>query len=148
MFLPVGTGTRGLNPSSVVSVLSPLGPGGKSGYVPPHLRGGATGPGSSGPSGPGGGKDRPRDESSLRVSNLSEDTTEADLRDLFGRFGAIHRVHIATKDNGESRGFGFVNFVRREEAIKAVERLNGYGYANLILTVEFAQDRGERPRRN
>lgn len=85
-----------------------------------------------------------RDDASLRVSNLSEDTTEGDLRDLFGNFGPIQRVHIATRDNGESRGFGFVNFMRKEDAERALRKLNGYGYANLILQVEWAAPRPDR----
>eukprot|EP00191_Tetraselmis_sp_GSL018_P025077 CAMPEP_0177626256 /NCGR_PEP_ID=MMETSP0419_2-20121207/30552_1 /TAXON_ID=582737 /ORGANISM="Tetraselmis sp., Strain GSL018" /LENGTH=262 /DNA_ID=CAMNT_0019127289 /DNA_START=23 /DNA_END=808 /DNA_ORIENTATION=- len=101
------------------------------GYVAPHLRG-AGGAGSSGP-------DRKREENSVRVTNLSEDTTEQDLRDLFSVFGNIQRIYVAyDRDTRESRGFAFVNFMYREDAQRAINKLDGYGYDNLILRVEWA----------
>ncbi|MFS8009144.1 putative transcription factor interactor and regulator CCHC(Zn) family [Helianthus anomalus] len=42
---------------------------------------------------------------------------------------------------GMSRGFGFVNFMRREDGERAIAKLNGYGYDNLILSVEWAAPR-------
>lgn len=35
------------------------------------------------------------DTATVRVTNLSEETKEQDLRDLFGHFGPIHRVYLA-----------------------------------------------------
>ena len=43
-----------------------------------------------------------------------------------------------------ARGFAFVNFVHREDAARAVAKLDGHGYDNLILRVEFAAPRAER----
>ncbi|KAF7061138.1 hypothetical protein CFC21_067860 [Triticum aestivum] len=46
------------------------------------------------------------------------------------------RVYVAVDlKTGSSRGFGFVNFVHREDAENAISKLNGYGYDNLILHV-------------
>ncbi|CAI0410845.1 unnamed protein product [Linum tenue] len=42
---------------------------------------------------------------------------------------------------GVSRGFGFVNFVSREDGERAIRKLNGYGYDNLILRLEWATPR-------
>eukprot|EP00747_Dinoflagellata_sp_TGD_P144383 gnl/TRDRNA2_/TRDRNA2_176488_c1_seq9.p1 gnl/TRDRNA2_/TRDRNA2_176488_c1~~gnl/TRDRNA2_/TRDRNA2_176488_c1_seq9.p1 ORF type:complete len:258 (-),score=4.91 gnl/TRDRNA2_/TRDRNA2_176488_c1_seq9:183-956(-) len=78
---------------------------------------------------------------SLRVGNLSDDTTERDLKNLFGHCGKITRVHLATDNRGVSRGFGFVKFSEREDAEQAKKLLDGYGYANRILRVEFANNR-------
>ena len=87
-----------------------------------------------------------RDENSVRVTNLSEDVTEQDLFDLFGAFGPVLRIFIAKdRDTGESRGFAFVNFVHREDAQRAINKLDGYGYDSLILSVQFAQPRDPRP---
>jgi len=102
-----------------------------------------------GAGGPGGGGDGPdaaalkrRDENSVRVSNLSEDVTEDDLHELFGAFGPVQRVFLAKdRETGESRGFAFVNFMHRDDAERAITRLDGYGYDNLILKVEFSAPR-------
>ena len=61
----------------------------------------------------------------LRVSNISEDTKEADLQELFEPFGSIYRIYLA-KDKDpphHSRGFAFVSYNRREDAELAMSRL-------------------------
>lgn len=109
---------------------------GKGTYVPPGLRQGA------GTERTGTDMRRRNDENSVRVTNLSEDTREADLLELFRPFGAVSRVYVAVdQKTGMSRGFGFVNFVNREDAQRAINKLNGYGYDNLILRVEWATPR-------
>ncbi|WMV43084.1 hypothetical protein MTR67_036469 [Solanum verrucosum] len=106
----------------------------KSAYVPPIMRGGASASGS----GEGTEMRRRNDENSVRVTNLSENTREADLLELFCPFGHVSRVYVAIDQNtGLSRGFGFVNFVNREDAERAINKLNGYCYHNLILRVEW-----------
>jgi len=83
---------------------------------------------------------RRNDENSIRVNNLSEDTSEFDLFELFSKFGPVSRAFVAKdRRTGSSRGFGFVNFVRREDGEKAISKLNGYGYDNLILRVEWSE---------
>ncbi|CAN6240514.1 unnamed protein product [Urochloa humidicola] len=100
-------------------------------YVPPNKKEGADTSGAS--------MRRRNDENSIRVNNLSEDTHEADLLDLFRTFGPVTRVFVARdKYTRSSRGFGFVNFVNREDGEKAISTLNGYGYDNLILRVEWS----------
>lgn len=83
------------------------GAGGKGSYVPPSMRGGAkTNEGES--------MRRGRDDNSIRVTNLSEDTREQDLQELFRPFGAISRIYVAfDRETGLSRGFAFINFVNR-----------------------------------
>lgn len=89
---------------------------------------------------------RRRDENSVRVTNLSEDVTEDDLRELFGAFGQLQRVFIARdRETGESRGFAFVNYGRHEDAARAIAKLDGFGYDNLILSVSWAAPREPRP---
>ena len=119
------------------SAMGKLGSG-SGGYVPPSLRAGASSVGET--------MRTRRDENSVRVTNLSEDTKEQDLVELFGPFGAISRIYIAyDRETRESRGFAFINFVRREEAQRAINKLDGYGYDNLILRVEWAAPREPRP---
>ncbi|CAH2054063.1 unnamed protein product [Thlaspi arvense] len=109
---------------------------GKAAYVPPSRRDGADRTNT------GTDMRRRNDENSVRVTNLSEDTREPDLMELFHPFGAVTRVYVAIdQKTGVSRGFGFVNFVTREDAQRAINKLNGYGYDNLILRVEWATPR-------
>ncbi|XP_058207159.1 uncharacterized protein LOC131320458 [Rhododendron vialii] len=107
----------------------------KGAYVPPSLRAGAERPAGS-------EMRRRNEENSVRVTNLSEDTREPDLHELFRTFGPVSRVYVAIdQKTGMSRGFGFVNFVNKEDAERAIAKLNGYGYDNLILRVEWATPR-------
>ncbi|XP_035683235.1 eukaryotic translation initiation factor 3 subunit G-like isoform X3 [Branchiostoma floridae] len=105
--------------------------GGK--YVPPSLRGANRGPGES-------MAQRRDDQATIRVTNLSEDTRESDLQELFRPFGAISRIYLAKdKVTHQSKGFAFINFHRREDAARAITGVNGFGYDNLILNVEWAR---------
>lgn len=102
-------------------------------YVPPHR-------------GSGGHTDRNReDEYSIRVTNISEDTTEDDLRYLFRRFGHTSRIYLAKDHTTQvSRGFAFISYISKEAAQAAIDTLDGHGYDNLILHVEFAKPREDR----
>jgi len=117
--------------------------GGK--YVPPSARGGSSMGGKSlsalAASAPEGGRSNDnRDQNTIRVTNISEDTTEADLQDLFQPFGRISRVYLAKdKETMQSRGFAFVSFVHREDAARAMDKLQGHGYDHLILKLEWAR---------
>ena len=124
-----------------------VGAGGGNKYVPPSARGGA-GAGMGGKSlaamaalaPEGGPRNDNRDQNTLRVTNISEETTEADLQELFQPFGRISRVYLAKdKETMQSRGFAFVSFVHREDAAKAMDKLDGHGYDHLILKVEWAR---------
>jgi len=44
---------------------------------------------------------------------------------------------------GQSRGFAFVTYHSRSDAERAIEKLNGHGYDNLILQVQFAKPRAQ-----
>lgn len=117
--------------------------GGK--YVPPSARGGSSMGGKSlsalAASAPEGGRSNDnRDQNTIRVTNISEDTTEADLQELFQPFGRISRVYLAKdKETMQSRGFAFVSFVHREDAARAMDKLQGHGYDHLILKLEWAR---------
>jgi len=125
-------------------------------YVPPGARagGGVSGIGGKslsamaertdlgGGTRAGGGD---RDQNTIRVTNISEDTTEADLQDLFQPFGRISRVYLAKdKETMQSRGFAFVSFVHRDDAARAMEKLQGFGYDHLILKLEWARPSAPR----
>ena len=81
-----------------------------------------------------------RDEGyALRITNLSQDTTDDDLLSLTRPFGRPLRCFLSKdRATGICRGFAFVNFMLREEAEACMRALDGYGYDNLILKVEWA----------
>ncbi|MBA0878143.1 hypothetical protein Goshw_019705 [Gossypium schwendimanii] len=79
------------------------------------------------------------EENTIRFTNLLEDAIESYLRELIAPFGLVSRVHVGIdQKTGLCRGFGFLNFVKKEDAERAVLKLNGYGYDSLILRVEWA----------
>lgn len=80
------------------------------------------------------------DAPTLRVSNLSEYATDKDVYDLFSKFGYVSRTHLARdRITNASRGYAFVTFMQKDEAQKALDYLDGYGYDNLILRVEWSK---------
>ena len=61
----------------------------------------------------------------IYVANLSQDTKEGELKEIFGRYGSIKEVKIVRDPfTKESRGFGFVTFDNPESAGDAVKELN------------------------
>ncbi|KAI5120601.1 hypothetical protein M0805_008078 [Coniferiporia weirii] len=114
--------------------------GGK--YVPPSMRaGGGTRMGES-MGRPGVGRD---DLPTLRVTNVSEDTTDQDLRELFSNFGRVVRVYIGRdRETGQGKGYAFVSFEDRVNAERALHKVNGMGYDNLILNCQWSQPREQR----
>ncbi|KAJ3021359.1 UNVERIFIED_CONTAM: translation initiation factor eIF3 subunit g [Siphonaria sp. JEL0065] len=109
-------------------------------YVPPGMRGGA---GAERTGERMGGRDGDRDDlPTVRISNLSEDTTESDVRDLIARFGHTVRVFVARdRDTDRCKGFGYVTFYDKIDADRCINALNGYGYDNLILSAELAKNK-------
>src|SRR5689334_10292583 len=62
----------------------------------------------------------------LYVGNLSFNTTETDLQDLFGQVGAVSEVTLMQdKFTGKSRGFAFVTMGSEADAQKAIAEFNG-----------------------
>lgn len=75
----------------------------------------------------------------IYVGNLSFQTTETDLNDLFATFGAVEAVSIITdRDTGRSKGFGFVT-MNDDQAEKAIAQLNGQEHNGRALTVNEAR---------
>jgi cold-inducible RNA-binding protein len=75
----------------------------------------------------------------IYVGNLSFQTTENDLNDLFATFGSVESVSIITdRETGRSKGFGFVSM---DEALaeKAISELNGREHSGRALTVNEAR---------
>ncbi|KAH8068844.1 hypothetical protein JL721_6416 [Aureococcus anophagefferens] len=119
--------------------------GGKSTYVPPSMRGQA-GAGVAGSAIARMAQFDDRDQASLRVTNISEDTCEADLQVLFAPYGRIARIYLAKdRETMVSRGFAFVSYIHRQDAERAMAALQGHGYDHLILKIEWAKPSVPKP---
>jgi RNA recognition motif-containing protein len=83
----------------------------------------------------------------LYVGNLSFETTENDLQDLFEKHGQVGEVSLMMdRMTGRSRGFAFVTMSDQAQAEAAMAALNGMEVAGRALTVNEARAREERPR--
>jgi RNA recognition motif-containing protein len=83
----------------------------------------------------------------LYVGNLTFDTTDQDLRELFGQHGKPEEVSIVTdRETGRSRGFAFVTMGSAEEGNAAIAALEGKDFQGRNLTVNEARPREDRPR--
>ncbi len=72
------------------------------------------------------------------VYNLGPETDENILWQLFGPFGAVQSVKIIRDGHSQKcKGFGFVTMTNYEEAITAINCLNGFNLQNRILQVSF-----------
>jgi cold-inducible RNA-binding protein len=84
----------------------------------------------------------------LFVGNLSYNTTQNQLQDLFAAHGNVIEVDlIMDKFSGRPRGFGFVTMETKEGADAAIQALNGKTIDGRAMTVNEARPREERPPR-
>jgi cold-inducible RNA-binding protein len=83
----------------------------------------------------------------IYVGNLSFDTTDDKLNQLFKAYGAVTSANvIMDRLTGRSRGFGFVEMENNAEADKAIAELNGKDVDGRALKVSEAQPREDKPR--
>jgi RNA recognition motif-containing protein len=83
--------------------------------------------------------------SKLYVGNLSFETLEIELEDLFKEAGTVTEAALMQdRMTGKSRGFAFVEFATPEEATKAVEQFHNKDFQGRALTVNVARPREER----
>ncbi|MDR2368538.1 MAG: RNA-binding protein [Deltaproteobacteria bacterium] len=80
----------------------------------------------------------------IYVGNLPFSSTQAEISDLFSRFGTVHSVNlISDRETGRPRGFGFVE-MDPDQAQAAIEALNGSELGGRSLRVNEARGREER----
>src|SRR5262247_1568378 len=83
----------------------------------------------------------------LYVGNLSFETTEKDIQDLFQQHGTVNEVHLMMdRFTSKSRGFAFVTMNDGAQANAAMSGLNGRELNGRTLTVNEARPREERSR--
>ncbi len=83
----------------------------------------------------------------IYVGNLVKTVNENDLRETFQAFGEVSTTSIIKdKFSGESRGFGFIEMPKKDEAEKAIAMLNGKDMKGRTATVNEAKPRTDSPR--
>jgi cold-inducible RNA-binding protein len=84
-------------------------------------------------------------EAKLYVGNLSYETTEQNLRELFMQAGTVVSVALIKEPGtNRSKGFAFVEMTSQADVQKAISMFNGYTLAERQLTVNVARPREER----
>jgi RNA recognition motif-containing protein len=81
----------------------------------------------------------------LYVGNLTYETTNGDLEQMFQSHGTVESAQvIMDRDTGKSKGFGFVEMKSDQEAQAAIQALHGKQFNNRALTVNEAKPRENR----
>lgn len=83
--------------------------------------------------------------SKLYVGNLSYQTSESELREIFSQHGeVVSATLVMDRETGRPRGFAFVEFADASSAKAAIEALNGANVGGRDLTVNEARPREPR----
>lgn len=78
----------------------------------------------------------------LFVKNISGEVNEALLESIFRQYGDVLNTKIVyDRITWESRGFGFVEFAKKDDALKAIEALNGRELVGKELVVMEAVEK-------
>ncbi len=78
----------------------------------------------------------------LYVGNLKYTVTSEELQELFEQYGSVSSAQVLSdRETGRSRGFGFVEMVNDDEALAAIESLDGQDHDGRRLTVNEARPR-------
>lgn len=81
----------------------------------------------------------------LYVGNLSFNTSNQDLTELFSEIGTVESANvIEDRETGRSRGFGFVEMASKEEGENAIAQLNGKEVDGRELKVNEAKPQENR----
>lgn len=83
----------------------------------------------------------------IYIGNLSQEVTDDDLREAFESYGTITSAKvIKDRFSGESRGFGFVEMPDKQDAMSAMESLNGADLKGKKIMVSEAKPRSDKRR--
>lgn len=82
----------------------------------------------------------------LFVAGLPYDLDDAELTEIFEKFGTITSARVAMdKETGKSKGFGFVDMLNDDEAKDAIEHLKDISLGKKPLVVKLAEDKPSTP---
>jgi translation initiation factor 3 subunit G len=78
----------------------------------------------------------------LVVTNLPQEADELDVKILFKGFGPLLRIAVAVNPRtGRGKGWATVTFQNKADAVKAMARVDGHRYGNMILKIAWAEAR-------
>src|SRR4051812_20224207 len=81
----------------------------------------------------------------IYVSNLSFNTSDAELNELFSTFGVVTSAKVITdRETGRSRGFGFVEMPSEDEGKDAMLGLNNKEVEGRAMSVSVAKEKEDR----
>lgn len=81
----------------------------------------------------------------IYASNLSFNTADAELNDLFSKFGSVTSAKVITdRETGRSRGFGFIEMSSEDDGQQAIKSLNGKEVEGRAMAVSVAKEKTER----
>jgi hypothetical protein len=96
---------------------------------------------------PRGGDPKSVESTRVYVGNLSYDVSEQDLQELFKGIGGVRNIEIVyNRSTHRSKGYGFVEMLRMEEAMRAVEVLHDQPFMGRKMTVSGAKSKGQDER--
>ena len=82
------------------------------------------------------------------IANLDWSITSEDLKATFSTFGEVTYAHVVyEKDTKRSKGFGYIEMLSTDEAIKAIEALNGLEVNGRPIDVKIASPKNNRPKK-
>ena len=90
----------------------------------------------------------PAKQGKIIVRNLGFDLREKHLKACFGKFGEIVDSSVPLKqDTKTSRGFGFVEFATKAQAVEAIKAMNGQKFKGRPIAVELSVPKGAYDKR-
>ncbi len=96
---------------------------------------------------PRGGDGSTVESPRVYVGNLSYDVTEQDLQELFKGVGPVRNVEIVyNRSTHRSKGYGFVEMLHKDEAVRSVEVLHDQPFMGRKLIVSGAKSKGQDER--
>jgi RNA recognition motif-containing protein len=82
------------------------------------------------------------------IANLDWSITSEDLKATFSTFGEVTYAHVVyEKETKRSKGFGYIEMSSTDEAIKAIEALNGLEVNGRPIDVKIASPKNNRPKK-
>jgi nucleolar protein 4 len=77
------------------------------------------------------------------LKNLPFSVTEEKLKSLFSKYGEINEINLPKKETGELKGFGFINFITKIDAMKAINNMNGKKFDGRKISLTLALSKND-----